>query len=107
MPEQKYLKGDRVRVLVGNRVWCPLSYKRHFPLANVIMENDKWAVIDIMPHYTEDIGTIEYTYGQMSEIDNKYSKGEDGYKKYSIKFDKYGSVSWFDERDIVSITEPQ
>ena len=88
MTEQKYKKGDRVKVLVGHPIWT-------------ISGKDKGKMEDICPELTEDIATVQYTYGEMSEIDRRYSKGDDGYKKYSLKFDKYGSISWFDESIIV------
>lgn len=81
---QKYQKGDRVKVLVGHPMW-----------------STKGGWLDINPELTEDAGTIEYTYGQMSEIDSRYSTGEQGYRQYCINFDKHGSISWFDEENIV------
>lgn len=87
MSNQKYQKGDRVKVLVGHRIW-------HFKEGMAGME-------DIRPELKDDTATVEYTYGQMSEMDNRYSKGEDGYKSYSLKFDTYGSIAWFDEDDII------
>ena len=84
---QKYKSGDRVKVLVGHRIW-------HFREGEAAME-------DIRPELKNDIATVEYTYGEMSEKDNRYSKGEDGYKSYSLKFDTYGSIAWFDEDDII------
>lgn len=81
---QKYQKGDRVKVLVGHPIWS---------------NNGGW--LDVAPQLTQDIATVEYTYGEMSEIDSKYSKGENGYKEYSLKFDKHGSVAWFDEKNII------
>jgi len=81
---QKYFKGTRVKVLIGHALW-----------------SNKNEVTDIRPELTEDIATVEYTYGEMSEIDSKYSKGEQGYRDYCLKFDKYGSIAWFDEDDII------
>lgn len=97
MTEQKYKKGERVKVLVGHRIW---SNGMDFPNAKLLASDGKFKEYDIRPELTEDIATVEYTYGQMSESDWKYSKGEDGYKRYSLKFDNHGSIAWFDEENI-------
>lgn len=84
---QKFQKGDRVKVLNGHIIWeyADGKFKRQ----------------DLRPELKEDTATVEYTYGQMSEVDWRYSKGTNGYKEYSLKFDKYGSISWFHEKDII------
>ena len=87
MDIQKYKKGDRVKVLIGHLIWT--------------FNKGQSSCRDINPKLTEDIATVECTYGEMSEIDERYSKGEDGYKRYSLHFDKYGSICWFDEDIIV------
>lgn len=96
--EQKYKKGERVRVLVGHRLW---SSDPLFKGGKVLSENGKFKEIDINPELTEDTATVEYTYGQASETDSRFSKGKDGYDRYSLRFDKHGSICWFDEFDIV------
>lgn len=90
--EQKYKKGDRVKVLVGHLMWT---------LKGGVVTHE-----DIRPELTEDTATVEYTYGQMSEIDERYSKGDSGYESYSLNFDKHGSIAWFDEDIIVPLNNP-
>lgn len=87
---QKYKKGDRVRVLVGHPIWT-------------ISGKGKGLVVDAMPQLTKDTATVEYTYGEMSEINPLYSKGEGGYKSYCLKFDKHGKISWFDEEHLIPV----
>jgi hypothetical protein len=91
MTEQKYKKGERVKVFVGHPMWS-------------ISGPNKGRVQDLRPELTEDTATVEYTYGQMSESDFKYSKGSDGYKRYSLIFDKHGSICWFDEENIYPVS---
>lgn len=81
---QKYKQGDRVKVLFGHPMWS---------------NNDGW--IDIAPYLTEDVATVEYSYGEKSETDSRFSKDGSGYHQYSLKFDKYGSVAWFNENTII------
>ncbi len=83
---QKYKKGDRVKVTVGQLIW----------------QNNNGNVegFDLHPEYTKDIGTIEHSYYDMSLVDPKYSSGEEGKKAYCINFDKYGEISWFNEKNI-------
>lgn len=85
--EQKYKKGERVKVLVGHNIW-------HFKDGQATHE-------DIRPELKEDTATVEHTYGELSETDCKFSKGDRGYKQYGLRFDKYGYMAWFDEHNIV------
>lgn len=87
---QKYKKGDRVKVIIGHSMWKVGGGKDA-------------ELIDIHPQLTEDIATVEYTYGEKSEIDSLYSKGDSGYKRYRLRFDKHGSISWFDEENLIPV----
>lgn len=80
----KYPNGTRVKVKYGHLIWN-------------IGGGKEMKATDISPHLTEDIATVEYTYGEKSETDFRYSQGDDGYKRYSLRFDKFGGISWFDE----------
>lgn len=84
---QKYKKGDRVKVLIGHPMWQSDG-------------EGKVRNFDCRPELTQDVATVEYSYGEKSETDSRYSPGEQGYKSYSLKFDKYGSISWFEENVI-------
>lgn len=88
---QKYQRGDRVKVLVGHRIW-------------VVNYNER-KERDIAAYLKDDIATVQYTYGQMSEVDKRFSKSEIGYKEYCLKFDKYGTIAWFDEEIIIPATD--
>jgi len=90
MSVQKYNKGDRVKVIIGHPILA-------------INGDGKSDLVDTMPELTKDIATVEYTYGEMSETDNRFSKGDGGYKRYSLNFDKYGSISWFNESVIIPV----
>lgn len=92
MTNQKFHKGDRVKVLIGHPMWT-------------ISGKNKGKCVDLSPELTEDIATVNYTYGEMSETDGRYSKGDDGYKRYSLTFDKHGTISWFDEQIIIPTNE--
>ncbi len=92
MIEQKYKKGDRVKVLIGHPIWT-------------ISGKNKGQVMDAMPQLVEDTATVEYTYGEKSETDWKFSKGDSGYKQYCLNFDKHGSIAWFDEDHIIPANE--
>lgn len=95
---QKYKKGDRVKVNVGHWMY---SNKENSSIGKFIGKSENGGFYyDIRPQLTEDTATVEYTYGEKSETDGRFSKGESGYKQYSLKFDKYGSISWFDEENI-------
>lgn len=90
--KQKYKKGDRVKVKYGHILWS--NDKR--------MVGNNWKQIgemqyDIRPELTEDIATVEYTY------EEKFSKGDDDFNIYSLKFDKHGSISWFDEDHLIPV----
>lgn len=87
--DQKYKKGDRVKVSIGQPIWQN--------------NNGKIEWLDIHPEYKDDVATVEYTYGEMSEVDPKFSPDEQGYKQYCLNFDKYGKISWFSEHDILPI----
>ena len=89
MNNQKYKKGDRVKVLVGSQMWT------NHGKGNVTIR-------DTMAELMQDTATVEYTYGEKSETDGRFSKGEDGYKRYCLNFDKHGSIAWFDEQIIIS-----
>lgn len=102
MTKQKYQKGDRVKVLIGHRMW---SSGMEIPGAKLLRSGDKFKEYDISPHLTEDIATVQYTYGEMSEIDERFSKGDDGYKSYCLKFDKNGTISWFEEDVIIPLNK--
>jgi len=84
----KYPNGTRVKVKIGHRMWSNDG-------------NGKIMETDTAPYLTEDTATVMYTYGEKSETDWKFSKGDDGYKQYGLKFDKYGEISWFDESDLI------
>lgn len=85
----KYPNGTRVKVSVGHLIYS--------------FEGGKCSSQDISPHLTEDVATVEYTYGEKSETDYKYSRGERGYSQYCLKFDKYGSIAWFNESVITAV----
>lgn len=99
MSNQKYKKGDRVKVTIGHSLWSPKKMPQ-FDKYKYLGNDYDFHLYDMNPELTEDTATVEYTYGEMSEIDFRYSKGERGYKQYSLKFDKHGSISWFDENII-------
>lgn len=90
--EQKFKNGDRVKVKVGHPIWQ--------------RSNGKVEWMDMMPELTQDIATVEYTYGEKSETDYRFSKGEEGYKEYSLKFDNHGSISWFNE-DVIYLYDSE
>jgi hypothetical protein len=94
---QKYKKGERVKVFIGHSMW---SNGIEMPNAKLLFEDGKFKMYDIRPQLTEDTATVEYTYGEMAEVDGRFSKGDGGYKRYSLKFDKHGRIAWFDEDNI-------
>lgn len=87
----KYPNGIRVKVKYGHTMWS--MYKGNL------------TVQDIRPELTQDVATVMYTYGEMSETDHRFSKGDEGYKSYSLKFDKYGQIAWFEEDHLIPIIE--
>ena len=97
---QLYKKGDRVKVKYGHLLW---SNDDRVKFGKFIQQDGKTKLWDMRPELTEDIATVEYSYGEMSETDFRFSKGEQGYKQYSLKFDKHGSIAWFDEVDLIKV----
>lgn len=83
----RYPNGTRVKVKYGHLIYS--SFKG----------NTGWS--DARPELTEDTATVAYTYGEKSETDGKYSKGDAGYKSYALTFDKYGTIAWFDEKHLI------
>ena len=80
--EQILKAGDRVKVKAGQIMWST--------------ENGETKIIDIMPQLTQDEGVIEYSYNE------RYGNGTTlNTDRYSIKFDKYGSISWFSHDNII------
>jgi len=77
---QKYQKGDRVKVLVGHQI--------------LGKGDNGWFTQDINPTLVDDTATVEYEYKE------KYGGGSER-NEYSLKFDKHGSISWFDEKIII------
>ncbi len=99
--EAKFKNGSRVKVKYGHLIWQNNKAGgvglKDSPTCKLISTEDHIQWFDIRPELTKDIATVAYTYGEKSETDFKYSKTEDGYKKYSLIFDNYGSISWFHE----------
>ena len=95
--EQKFKKGDRVKVKYGQLIWSRENLK--FDEANLKseLEGVKW--YDLHPEYTKDIATIEYSYNERYGSSMNGDK-DTSYDNYCLKFDKYGSISWFNEKDI-------
>ena len=80
----KYPNGTRVKVKVGHPM---LEFK-----------DGKYVKYDLRPELTMDTATVEYTYG---EAYGGVSK--DTFKNYSLRFDKHGLVSWFDEDNLIAV----
>lgn len=84
MRKQKFKKGDRVKVLVGHAVWTN--------------DNGKVTVFDVAPMLKEDIATV---IGSHRDI---YGRDvQDGWVDYTLRFDKYGQIAWFHEKNIVLV----
>ena len=79
MKDQKYNKGDRVRIInYGHQIWEQSGVP------------GKVKVIDLSPELVGRLGTIQYSYN------DEYDKVQrDRPEQYSIKFDNGREVSWF------------
>ena len=79
MKDQKYNKGDRIRIInYGHQIWEQSGVP------------GKVKVIDLSPELVGQLGTIQYSYN------DEYDKVQrDRPEQYSIKFDNGREVSWF------------
>ena len=85
----KIPNGTRVKVKIGHRLW---------------KSNGKGGTIeyDMCPELKADTASVQYTYGEKSETDSKYSPGDERtYAQYALKFDKHGVRAWFNESDLI------
>lgn len=103
--EAKYKNGSRVKVKYGHLIWQNNKCEGHLgmkesPTCKLVHTDEHIQWFDIRPELTEDIATVEYTYGEKSETDYRFSGGDAEYKRYCIKFDKHGTISWFDEEQL-------
>ena len=79
MKDQKYNKGDRVRIInYGHQIWEQSGVP------------GKVKVIDLSPELVGQLGTIQYSYNDL--YDSKLRRSAE---QYSIKFDNGREVSWF------------
>lgn len=89
MAIQKYNNGDRVKVSVGHWIISPTENSK---LGKFVEKYNDSFVYDMRPELTEDEATVDYSYAE------RYGKGDkESSHSYSLKFDKYGSISWFEE----------
>ncbi|MBT7928819.1 hypothetical protein HN682_02715 [Candidatus Peregrinibacteria bacterium] len=79
MKDQKYNKGDRIRIInYGHQIWEQSGVP------------GKVKVIDLSPELVGQLGTIQYSYNDL--YDSKLRRSAE---QYSIKFDNGREVSWF------------
>ncbi len=93
---QKFKAGDRVKVKYGHIMWSKTAIDSNGIKTIKKGDNGNWFMYDINPSLTEDEATVEYEYKE------KYG-GDNQKNQYSLKFDKHGSVSWFDEDHLIPI----
>lgn len=91
---QKFNKGDRVKVKYGHVIWS----KEEMNIGKYLGKAEFGHCYDIRPALTEDVATVEYEYKE------QYGGVKEG-NEYSLKFDKHGSIAWFNEADLILQTQ--
>lgn len=90
MEQQKYFRGNLLKLKYGHAIWVSKSDKTEKP-NNIISEDDSHYIIDISPEWADKEVVIKGSYGDL------YGKAHSG-GGYSVAFlDGSNEVSWIDE----------
>lgn len=100
--KQKYKKGDKVKVKYGHLFWSPgpdpLGQKMPSDWKLIsypdTLKGTSHYTFDTRPILTEEIAEVEFSYYE------KYG-GADRDHRYQLKFEKSGSIAWFNENIII------